>query len=99
MKVNLSDEVRDRFTEMLIKYGDIESSQRPALPRVQKSDRLMKIINILNTEILPEHLHQDHNLLELQGYIYTGAIIAVTMIGAKVTTDTVKQKQTNREKP
>jgi hypothetical protein len=58
----------------------------------------MQIINILNTEILLEHLHQDHNLLELQGYTYTGAIIAVTMIGAKVTTDTVKQKQTNKQR-
>jgi hypothetical protein len=93
MKFNLSDEVRDQFTEMLIKYGDIEPSQRSALPRVQKSDQLMKIINILNTEILLEHLHQDNNLLELQGYTYTGAIIAVTMIGAKVTTDKVKKKK------
>jgi hypothetical protein len=98
MKVNLSDEVRDRFTEMLIKYGDIEPSQRPALPRVQKSEQLMKNINILNTEILLEHLHQDHNLQVLQGYIYTEAITVVTMTGAKVTTYTVKQKLTNREK-
>jgi hypothetical protein len=78
---------------------DIEPSQRPSLPRVQKSDQLMKIINILNTQILPEHLHQDHNLQELQGYIYTGAITAATMIGAKVTTATIKHKLTNREKP
>jgi hypothetical protein len=79
---------------MLIKCRDIESSQRPALPRVQKSDQLMQIINILNTEILLEYLHH------LQGYIYIGAIIAATMIGAKVTTDRVKQKQkqTNKQR-
>jgi hypothetical protein len=94
MKVNLSGEVRDRFIETLIKYEDIEPSQRLALPRVQKSDQLTTIIKILNTEILLEHLHQDHNLQELQGYIYTEAIIAVRVIGAKVTTDTAKSNLT-----
>ncbi|KAL0810623.1 hypothetical protein ABMA28_010737 [Loxostege sticticalis] len=95
-----SQEIDDIFKNALDTFANTEPTKRPYIPKQKTSKKFFKIVNYINTTLLPKHVDGDSDFLTLQSIMYVAAWTAAKANGTRLletTTPNTRQAQTHRK--
>lgn len=80
---DLYEKTSNEFHKALLEYSGTDPTQRPILPKQQSSKKFGRIIENLNSKVLPEYLKEHQSFPELHTGIYCAALTAVRLNNGK----------------
>lgn len=81
---DLYEKTSNEFHKALLEYSGTDPTQRPILPKQQSSKKFGRIIENLNSKVLPEYLKEHQSFPELHTSIYCAALTAVRLNNGKL---------------
>lgn len=74
---NYKQELRNKFEQYLTEYTGVDPNTRPRIHRQSTSKKLAILINIMNTNILPEIISANTTLTDINTIVYSAALAII----------------------
>ncbi|XP_060802889.1 uncharacterized protein LOC132902324 [Amyelois transitella] len=78
------NEIESYFVSVLEKFQDIDPVMKPTIPKQKPSKKFTRIVNLINSFILPKYLNHDNDFYALHNIIYCAAYTASIYNGSKI---------------
>lgn len=75
------DNLETLMSTAITEFEDTNPIRRPKIPKVNTSKKLAKIIDLMNTKILPAYISNCHSIEQLHLIVYCGAVTIVRAVG------------------
>ncbi|KAL0870860.1 hypothetical protein ABMA27_004702 [Loxostege sticticalis] len=93
-----TEELENTFKDALKTFSETSPTNRPYIPKQKTSKKFFKIVNYINTTILPKHIDKDTDFMTLQNIIYSAAWTVAKANGSKVSIEPTQRRQQTQQR-
>ena len=83
-KLEMQERIEREFEQAEKEYYGVEPEKRPLVPKLRPNAKLRKILQIINTAIIPKRIQPGMTLIELADLTYCPAITTVRTLNVKL---------------